>query len=66
MQWNKHGYHSKALNQFVEAPQRSGLYYLHARDKEGRFFTFPLGRGSDPTYSTSGRAGLGYQLERVQ
>ena len=41
VQWNKYGYHSKALNQFVEAPQRSGLYYLHARDKEGRFFTFP-------------------------
>ena len=41
VQWNKHGYHSKALGQFVEAPQRSGLYYMHARDKEGRFFTFP-------------------------
>lgn len=41
VQWNKHGYHSKALTQFVEAPDRSGLYYLHARDKAGRFFTFP-------------------------
>ena len=41
VQWNKHGYHSKALGQFVEAPERSGLYYMHARDKEGRFFSFP-------------------------
>ena len=29
--WNKEGYHSKALSQFIEAPQKSGLYYLHAR-----------------------------------
>lgn len=41
VEWNKHGYHSKALSQFVEAPERSGLYYLHARDKAGRFFSFP-------------------------
>ena len=57
---------AKALNQFVEAPQRSGLYYLHARDKEGRFFTFPWVVAPTQTYGTSGRAGLGHQLERVQ
>ncbi|MDP6445309.1 MAG: hypothetical protein QF805_16035, partial [Pirellulaceae bacterium] len=41
VEWNKHGYHSQALNQFIEAPQRSGLYYLHARNKSGDFFSFP-------------------------
>ena len=41
IEWNKHGYHSKALNQFIEAPERSGLYYLHARSKSGEFFSFP-------------------------
>lgn len=41
VQWNKHGYTSKALSQFLEAPQRSGLYYLHARSKSGEFFSFP-------------------------
>ena len=40
-QWNRHGYHSQALHQYVEAPARSGLYYFHARDKSGRFFSFP-------------------------
>ena len=40
-QWNKHGYHSKAMGQIIAAPERSGLYYLHARDKAGRFFSFP-------------------------
>ena len=40
-QWNKHGYHSKAMGQTIAAPTHSGLYYLHARDKAGRFFSFP-------------------------
>jgi len=39
--WNKEGYHSQALNQFIEAPQKSGLYYLHARTKSGESFCFP-------------------------
>lgn len=39
--WNKLGYHSAVLSQFVEAPERSGLYYFHARSKSGDFFTFP-------------------------
>jgi hypothetical protein len=41
VQWNRHGYHSKALAQFVKAPERSGLYYFHARTKSGDFFSFP-------------------------
>lgn len=41
VEWNKHGYHSKILGQQLEAPERSGLYYLHARDKSGRTFNFP-------------------------
>lgn len=41
VEWNKYGYHSKALNQFVDAPERSGLYYFHARSKSGTFFAFP-------------------------
>lgn len=40
-EWNRHGYHSKAMGQFVEAPARSGLYYFHARSKSGSFFSFP-------------------------
>ncbi|MCA9176164.1 MAG: carboxypeptidase regulatory-like domain-containing protein [Planctomycetales bacterium] len=38
--WNEFGYHG-AFAQFVEAPQRSGLYYFHARSKSGEFFSFP-------------------------
>ena len=41
VEWNKHGYHSKALCQFQTAPDRSGLYYMHARSKSGDFFAFP-------------------------
>ncbi len=41
VEWNKHGYHSAALNQLVEAPERSGLYYFHARSRSGDFFSFP-------------------------
>ncbi|MCA9077527.1 MAG: carboxypeptidase regulatory-like domain-containing protein [Planctomycetaceae bacterium] len=41
VEWNKHGYHSKAMAQFVEGPERSGLYYLHARSRSGDFFSFP-------------------------
>lgn len=39
--WNRHGYHSKTLSQLIEAPERSGLYYFHARSKSGCFFSFP-------------------------
>ena len=41
VQWNKQGYNSAALGQMLTAPDRSGLYYLHARSKSGDFFTFP-------------------------
>ena len=41
VQWNLHGYHSKILAQSIEAPERSGLYYLHAHSKQGQFFSFP-------------------------
>jgi hypothetical protein len=33
-----HGVH----RQFVVAPERSGLYYFHARGESGSFFSFPL------------------------
>ncbi|MFT5326501.1 MAG: N,N-dimethylformamidase [Planctomycetaceae bacterium] len=41
VEWNKYGFTSKALSQSVEAPERSGLYYFHARSKSGDFFSFP-------------------------
>ena len=41
IEWNRHGYHSKAMGQFVEAPDRCGLYFLHTRSKSGAFFCFP-------------------------
>lgn len=39
--WNKQGYGSPHLTQLVTAPDRSGLYYLHARGESGQFFSFP-------------------------
>ena len=41
VQWNKFGYTSPHHKQYVEAPQRSGLYYFHAKTTVGRFFSFP-------------------------
>lgn len=41
VQWNKSGYGSWQHAQFVTAPERSGLYYFHARTPSGRFFSFP-------------------------
>jgi hypothetical protein len=41
VEWNKFGYANPALKQFVAAPERSGLYYFHARTKSGLFFSFP-------------------------
>ncbi len=40
-EWNRHGYSSPHHKQFVTAPERSGLYYFHAKDDAGRFFAFP-------------------------
>ena len=39
--WNKIGYTSPHHLQLVEAPERSGLYYFHAKTKAGDFFSFP-------------------------
>jgi hypothetical protein len=39
--WNRFGYASPSLKQKVKAPERSGLYYFHARTKSGLFFSFP-------------------------
>lgn len=41
VEWNKHGYASPHHKQKVTAPDRSGLYYFHARTKSGAFFAFP-------------------------
>jgi N,N-dimethylformamidase len=39
--WNKFGYASPFHKQLIEAPERSGLYYFHAKTESGRFFSFP-------------------------
>lgn len=39
--WNKFGYTSPQHKQFVTAPERTGLYYFHARTDSGKFFSFP-------------------------
>lgn len=39
--WNKQGYTNPHLSQFVEGPERSGLYYIHAKTESGAFFSFP-------------------------
>jgi N,N-dimethylformamidase len=40
--WNKIGYGSAHHTQFVTGPERSGLYYLHAKGEKSReFFSFP-------------------------
>lgn len=40
--WNKIGYGSAHHTQFVTGPERSGLYYLHAKaERSGEFFSFP-------------------------
>lgn len=41
VQWNKFGYTSPHHKQYLEAPARSGLYYLHAKGESGAFFSFP-------------------------
>lgn len=39
--WNRHGYPTPHVQQFVTAPDRSGLYYLWARTPSDRTFSFP-------------------------
>src|SRR5712692_6557651 len=41
VQWNKTGFTNPHHLQYVSAPARSGLYYLHARTDSGLFFSFP-------------------------
>lgn len=41
MQWNQKGYPAPHIQQFVTAPERSGLYYLWAQTPSGRQFSFP-------------------------
>jgi hypothetical protein len=41
VQWNRFGYTSPHHKQYVTAPDRSGLYYFHARTDSGLYFSFP-------------------------
>jgi len=41
VRWNQEGYPPGQQGQMIVAPERSGLYYLHARTRSGRFFSFP-------------------------
>jgi hypothetical protein len=42
VQWNRQGYGNPHQSQLVTAPERSGLYYVHAEGEEsGAFFSFP-------------------------
>lgn len=42
VRWNEQGYGSLHHTQFVAGPERSGLYYLHAKGEvSGEFFSFP-------------------------
>ena len=41
VQWNCNGYLSPHIQQFVTAPEKSGLYYLWARTPSGKTFSFP-------------------------
>ena len=41
VRWNETGYGSPHHQQTVTAPERSGLYYFHARGESGSFFSFP-------------------------
>ncbi|MES2792776.1 MAG: carboxypeptidase-like regulatory domain-containing protein [Planctomycetota bacterium] len=41
VEWNKYGYANPALLQYIIAPDRSGLYYFHAKTNSGLFYSFP-------------------------
>ena len=41
VQWNSQGYTSPTHKQYVTAPDRSGLYYLHAKTESGVCVSFP-------------------------
>jgi hypothetical protein len=39
--WNRTGYSLKHQRHSIPAPERSGLYYLHATTRDGEFCSFP-------------------------
>lgn len=41
VEWNKFGYANPHHKQKTAAPEKSGLYYFHARTATGLFFSFP-------------------------
>ncbi|MDP6598010.1 MAG: carboxypeptidase regulatory-like domain-containing protein [Candidatus Poribacteria bacterium] len=41
VEWNRQGYTSPHHLQFLQAPDRTGLYYLHASTPSGGFFSCP-------------------------
>ena len=41
IQWNRHGYSSPSHKQYINAPERSGLYYFHVKSESEAFFSFP-------------------------
>ncbi len=41
IQWNKVGYTHPVHLQYAVAPERSGLYFFHARTATGLYFSFP-------------------------
>lgn len=41
VRWNRVGYGPPDTTRLVTAPERSGLYYLHAKGESGAFFSFP-------------------------
>jgi N,N-dimethylformamidase len=41
VQWNRWGHWNAEHAQFLTAPEKSGLYYLHAKTISGKFFSFP-------------------------
>lgn len=41
VQWNQRGYGAPSQASLLEAPEQSGLYYVHAEGESGEFFSFP-------------------------
>ena len=41
VEWNRFGYTSPHHKQYQIAPEKSGLYYFHAKGESGAFFSFP-------------------------
>ena len=41
VEWNRWGHWHAEHAQYLTAPEKSGLYYLHAKTLSGKFFSFP-------------------------